>query len=172
MVGRIRFIYLLFIILISFGTIGGCGDPCACEGIRIFGDCCPPPPPCNAGEIRCGGECVPGVECCDNVYISGDIPIACPQSKPFCCPDGDCASDFVSCPDITECPEHFPQFCGPFCIAEDDACCNEGRTDIEPIFCGGFVQICCPDGTCRATIECCGQSSDCGFLPDFGPPPF
>jgi hypothetical protein len=170
---RIRFIYLLIIILISFGTMLGC-DQGFCGGrIQPFG--CPPDPlpPCNKGEVRCRGECVPGVECCFDQNFHEFVD-ACLESKPYCCPAGECASDFISCPDVTECPEDEPQLCGPFCIGESDDCCNGGRTDIEPIFCTiGTKPVCCTDGSgkCAATEECCGEGFSCGVPPDFGPPP-
>ncbi len=170
---RIRFIYLLFIILISFGTIVGCHDPCACEGIRLFGvTCCPPPDsPCDLGEKLCVGVCIPfEVDCCFDLF-NDEFVGPCTLSEPFCCDAGNCASDLASCPDVIDCPEHHPQPCGPFCILEGDACCNEGRIDIDPIFCPDF---CCNDeGECRVKEECCGDPDHfCGFIPSNFPPPF
>ena len=174
MTGRIRFICLFVFILVSIGTIVGCHDPCACDSITLFGDCCPPPRPCSAGEVRCEGECIPGVVCCYDLFNGGFIG-ACPESQSYCCPAGDCTTNFISCPDVTECPENKPQFCGPFCIQEDDFCCNEGETNIEPIWCANFTYpFCCNEQEdCTRSEECCidPEGPNCGPPLDFGPTP-
>jgi len=172
MVVRISFIYILIIILVSFGAIGGCGNyneecaPFFCVGSS---DDAPPieipddlvgvpgePTKCGIDERECGEECVSfDVTCCSS--INGDLLHACPLDQSICCVDGTCVSNFELCPDVIECIENFPQPCGPICIVENATCCNEGR-NIESLSCAEFVPICCPEGSsrkCAATIEDC-----------------
>lgn len=149
---RIRFIFMFVIILISFGTIVGCGEA-DCEGFKVIGAC--GVLQCDQGERLCEGECLPfGVDCC--VDSLGEFVGACTEEEPVCCPAGFCTSDFDLCTDVTECPGDDPQLCGPICISEDDTCCHEGVTDF--LSCPFFLPICCPLDTfprCAESIEEC-----------------
>jgi len=188
---RVRFIYILIIILVSFGTIGqeGCEEcfsPTNCEGTNPGQD----EVNCDEGEHECNDACIPNeVDCCNRFSISGEsfpcsfdepiccddvclplgvdccfdsmgvLGVACNESKPFCCPGGSgtCASDFDSCPDVTECPE-MTKPCGPGCISVIFTCCHEG-SDTEFLSCPDFRPICCPIGTFPDCVnspdECC-----------------
>jgi len=147
---RIRYIFMFVIILISFGTIVGCGED-DCEGIKIIGACLVPQ--CDQSERLCEGECVPfGVDCCFDSF--SEFVGACTEEEPVCCPAGFCTSDFDLCPDVVNCREG-SQPCGPNCILTSEICCHEG-VDVNFHSCPESLPICCP----LDTVPLCGTSFD------------
>jgi len=161
---RIRFIYLLFIISVSFVIFIGCEDNCSTSVFCLRDSSGNPidspgggsPSFCDSGEYKCAGKCIPfEVDCCRFLSEGQFEHFPCTLSEPICCDAGTCASDLNSCPDVTICPDIAPQPCGPLCILEDDTCCNFEKDNADK-FCPG-ASICCIDGPCRATEECCGD---------------
>jgi len=159
---RIRFIYLLIIVLISFGTIGqGCDPGChTLDGTSV--PCIFESAHCGSGEKKCNDECISDkVVCCvfEPVFLEGFPEIfPCTLSEPICCDAGTCASDPNSCPDVDEtfCLSSKP--CGPRCIHETETCCNY-EEDKGAICQPQAGPICCPEGTSPTCVksfdECC-----------------
>jgi len=162
MVVRVRFIYILIIILVSFGTIGqeGCDEcfsPTNCEGTGGGQD-----EDEDDFEYECNGESIPNeIDCCTDSI--GTFIGPCSLSEPICCPAGNCTSDYDLCPDVIECPEDAPQPCGPYCIRADDTCCNFEK-DKAANACFPFAPICCPEGTgprCANSFDECCHGTGC-----------
>lgn len=125
MVSGMRYSLLLLVLLL------GCADSVTGSGFQLpeF-DLCPPP------WHRCGSECWPGGQDCDEVVSCGDscwacgavgggsgdglvpwcleggVPTCCPDSAPIACADGDCAA--------------VPEACGATGLAEPPAACADG----------------------------------------------
>jgi len=181
---RVRFIYLLFIILIFSLVFVSC-EECVND---LLGTQCPedspggsPQSPCKSFEKECNGKCISIVVSCCSPFSDPSVEIPCTVDKPICC-DGECIPIGVDCcrnqfsGDRFGCTESEPKCCfGGNCIPEEDLCpfvtecpehipqpCGTWCRDENDTCCTDFrscperLPICCPSGT----IPSCTTSPD------------
>jgi len=180
---RVRFIYLLFIISVSFVIFIGCEDNCSGFGFCLrdsSGNPIDPPPPepeppCASFEHECNGECISiGVNCC-SPFSDPSVETICSLDKPICC-DGECIPIGVDCcttnfgGDLGACTESEPKCCfGGICVPEEDSCpdvteCPENLPQPCGPLCIEENRTCCTDfHVCPESLPICCPSGTFPF---------
>jgi len=132
--------------------------PCADGRCVASSDQCRPVSKCLGDQVRCkDGSCKPMISLCPLNTLK------CPESKPYMCDIGACATTSAECPTINGCPFSTPVKCekSGSCAQTNDQCLEIYKNTTLPNGCSLFTPIKCDSGLCVSTLSQCPVNNAC-----------